>query len=1087
MTRGGTDLFKELKKNITFLIYKSLAMRHVIAILLTLLMCFGTGNTFAQADVSCSGVVLDKSTNAPMIGVSITIQKTHKVVGRTDENGKFTVNVPEGTSLSFSYVNYANAIAVANAKDFMEISMSLADDSDLQDVAVVGFRKVSRAANTGSSVIISGKDLQDVPAASVADLLQGKVAGLNIQNNNGSPGGRGSIFVRGLSSISVTGSGSSAYLTPTSPLFVIDGVPVDMNSDYQYGFNQGGPGISPLSLIPVEDIEKVEVLKDAAATALWGSRGAYGVILVTTKRGNSEIPVVQYSGQFYYSDIPKLRDVIGGQQERMMRINQILAYDTSYTDALSQINSHPYLSDSLNAYYNNSTNWQAVFFKPTYNYTHNINVMGGSQKFNYKVNVGLYNQKGIVDNTGLTRYNLNMNARYQPSEKFIMTASINSGLAQKQNGSGNGLIQNGVADGTNASSLLPAPSQYSANNNALASIAVRDDNKTIQVQPSMNIQWTPVEGLQFQTELNYNFNSGISDNFKPSIINKGNGLSTSYHSRSGALYNRNSINFIKSIEKDGVGVHNFSVFVFNELQMNSKRADQSQISGSTNDYLTGPNGYNWYASVAGTFDDASEGRNIAYGGALSYNYKLRYVVDFQYRVDGTSTNGPNIGYKQSPNISARWNIQNEDWAKGIRWMNESSFRFSYGTTLVPTGTIFDVYGKFNPGSNYNGQQTIVSDFGNAPNVNFKSFTNTQLDIGYEGAFFNNQFNVMYDFYYISRDNQTYPNDLANTTGYAKITTNDVSTVSYGNEITLSYHSPQTSDENRFTWSLSANAAFNKNVLTHLPDNLRQLMKQDKETDNFPVLYRLGNNPLSTMVYNTVGVYPTNGSVAVDPLTGRPIQVGVGSNVFLGGGSPIWTDLNGDYIIDKNDLMVLGNPQPKVTGGITLYLKYKQWSLSTNVSATLFRDVINSSLAGKFEHFKDPLFTGDNSNLSNNGVMVPIDQFDYWKNAGDIAHFPNPFDYLNAPTMQPYRWNQTLFFEDGSYWKLNNVTVSYTVNRDWSKKYGVSSARFFVTGANLLVISPYSGSSPENVTDLGFDNPNGYPNAQNYVIGVNLQF
>ena len=142
-------------------------MRHVIAILLTLLMCFGTGNTFAQADVSCSGVVLDKSTNAPMIGVSITIQKTHKVVGRTDENGKFTVNVPEGTSLSFSYVNYANAIAVANAKDFMEISMSLADDSDLQDVAVVGFRKVSRAANTGSSVIISGKDLQDVPAASV--------------------------------------------------------------------------------------------------------------------------------------------------------------------------------------------------------------------------------------------------------------------------------------------------------------------------------------------------------------------------------------------------------------------------------------------------------------------------------------------------------------------------------------------------------------------------------------------------------------------------------------------------------------------------------------------------------------------------------------------------------------------------------------------------------------------------------------------------------------------------------------------------------------------------------------------------------
>jgi hypothetical protein len=241
-----------------------------------------------------------------------------------------------------------------------------------------------------------------------------------------------------------------------------------------------------------------------------------------------------------------------------------------------------------------------------------------------------------------------------------------------------------------------------------------------------------------------------------------------------------------------------------------------------------------------------------------------------------------------------------------------------------------------------------------------------------------------------------------------------------------------------------------------------------------------------MVYNTVGVYPTNAAVAVDPLTGRPVQVGVGTNVFLGAGDPRWTDLNGDYIIDDNDLLVLGNPMPKVTGGLTFYLKYKEWSLNTNVSATLFRDVINTSLAGKFAHFKDPLFTGANSTLANNGVLVPIDQYNYWQVDGDNATFPNPFDYLNS-TINPYRFNQTLFFEDGSYWKLNNVTLSYTVNRKWSQKYGISSARIYLTGANLLILSPYSGSSPENVTDLGFDNANGYPNSKNYVIGVNIQF
>ncbi|UAY56443.1 SusC/RagA family TonB-linked outer membrane protein [Arachidicoccus terrestris] len=1061
-------------------------MRHVIAILLIFTMCFGIQPSFGQTKASCSGTVIDKVTNNPMVGVSILIKKTRKVVGRTDEHGKFTVEVPDGTELEFTFVNYVNATAIANSKNEMEVAMTTKDDSDLQDVAVVGFRKVSRDANTGSSIVISGKDLQDVPAASVADLLQGKVAGLNIQNNNGSPGARGAMFVRGLSNISVSGSGANGYLTPTSPLFVIDGVPVDMNSEYQYGFNQGGPGISPLSLIPVEDIEKVEVLKDAAATALWGSRGAYGVILVTTKRGNSEIPIVEYQGKVFYSDIPRLRDVIGGREERMLRIRQLLAYDTSYADALLQINSHPYLSDSLNPYYNNSTNWQAVFYKPTYNHTHNINIRGGSQKFNYKVNMGVFDQKGIIENTGLTRYSLNMNTRYQPSEKFILTAAINSGLAQKRNGSGNGLVQEGVADGTNASSLLPAPSQYSANNEALASISVRDDNKTIQVQPSIDIQWMPVEGIQILSSSNYNFNSSISDNFKPSIINKGNGLTTSYHSRTYSLYNRNSLNYIKTIDKDGEAAHNFNIFVFDEITMDSYRADQSMLSGSANDYLTGPNGYNWYASVAGTFDNAKDSRTFAYGGAFSYNYKLRYVVDFQYRASGTSTNGPNSGFMKSPTISARWNMQNEEWTKSWHWMNESSFRFSYGTTLVPTGDIFSVYGKFAPGTNYNGQQTIVSDFEYAPNVNFKSYTNTSFDVGYEGTFFNNRLSVMYDFYYNTKDNQPFDNALANTTGYQKLVTNDVSTVSYGNELTLSFRSAPSSDEKSLSWNISANVGINHDVLTRLPDNMRQLIKPDAAT-KYPLLYRIGNTPLQTMVYNTVGVYPTASAVIVDPLTGRPVQVGLGSDVYLTGGSPIWTDLNGDYIIDDNDLVVLGNPLPKLTGGINFYIKYKQWTLNSSISATLFRDVINTALAGKFEHFKDPLFTGSNSNLSNNGVLVPIDGYNYWKVDGDNADFPNPFDYLNAPLMNPYRHNQTLFFEDGSYWKLNNVTLSYMIDKGWSKRFGITSARVYFTGANLLIISPYSGSSPENVTSLGFDNPNGYPNPKNYVLGIDIQF
>src|SRR5690606_34660598 len=199
----------------------------------------------------------------------------------------------------------------------------------------------------------------DVPTGDIMSLLQGKVAGLNIQNNVGSPGMRGSVVIRGISNINVTGSGDNAFLTPTAPLFVIDGVPLDENNNFEYGFDQAGPGISPLSLIPTEDVENIEVLKDGQATSLYGSRGAYGVILITTKRGKSKVPIIQYTTNFFMSTPPKLRNVIGGKDERLIRINQIMRNDTSYYNALDLVNRTTFLSDSLNPYYNNSTDWQS--------------------------------------------------------------------------------------------------------------------------------------------------------------------------------------------------------------------------------------------------------------------------------------------------------------------------------------------------------------------------------------------------------------------------------------------------------------------------------------------------------------------------------------------------------------------------------------------------------------------------------------------------------------------------------------------------------------------------------------------------------
>lgn len=1050
-------------------------MRFLVTILFSLIFFVIAIPTMGQKKLTVSGVVIDGVSNMPRADVSIlSITKPVKEIGVTDTNGHFTVAVPVGTQLQFKIIGYKDYIYVVKSRDSIITVPLEGNNGSMQEVVVQGFKKTSKETSTGSSVILTAKDLRDVPSASVVDLLQGKVAGLNVQSNNGAPGARASVRLRGLSSIGISGSGSNAFLTPTSPLYVVDGVQIDDNANYSYGFNQAGPGVSPIAMIPVEDIEQVEVLKDAAATSQYGSRGAYGVILITTKRGKSKIPIVTYQGAAFFSAVPKLRDVIGGNGERMTRLIEILQNDSSLAHAYAQINNTPFLSDSINAYYNNSTNWQDVFYRPTYNQTHNIGINGGDQVFNYKVNLGYYQQSGIIQNTGYKRYSLNMSTLYQPSQQFRAVASIQSSLASNQKGSGVGLLQTGVASGSNTSSLLPPPSVYTENNSALAGSTVEDDNKSVYILSNLDVRWEPIKGIQFNTTGNYSLTSETSDNFKPAYVNNGQGQKTSYNGRTYQIYNRNMINFIKSF---GSEQHNFNAYVFNEINVTQQRHNQIVSVGTPNNAIQGPVGNDQEASIFGTLNDSYDGRTAAFGGDFSYNFQRKYVIDFAYRADASSTSGPNAQYRKYPTISGRWNFNKEKWFEKVSWLDYGSLRASWGKSTIPSGTVFDVYGKYLPGSNFNNGQTISIDWTYAPNSSFKPQVTTQWDFGFEGSILNSKLTWVYDFYYKNNDNQTYDQTLSNIIGYSKLKTNDVSLVNYGNEITLTFRPLSTSSP--FQWTLSGNAAFNKNILAKLPGGVRQLQVDGGDVDE-PILYQLGGNALTNLLYNTKGVYSRDSDVPVNPATGMRMRV-LTNGIYkeLKAGDPIWADINGDYVIDNNDLQPLGNPQPKVTGGITSYLQYKGWSLNLNISYTLKRDVINNVLAQKFQNFADP--------YKLNTALLPIDQYNYWKQPGDNAQYPNPFDFLNTNTIRPFRYNQTLFLEDGSYWKLNSVTLAYSIDRKYTQRWGITSTRFYITGSNILVLSPYSGASPENVTDLGRDNSSGYPNARNYTIGVNLQF
>lgn len=1043
-------------------------------------------NLKAQQKKTVTGTVSDNTGGIP--NVNIFYNKT--AIGATKPDGSFSVSVPENAVLEFTYIGFKPVKMSVAGKTKLTVMME-ADQNQLKEVTIQGYVAKSKEVSVGSSVKISGKDLQAVPVASITDMLQGKVAGLNIQQNTGSPGMRGSIAMRGLSNINVSGSGDGAFLQSTAPLFVVDGVPIDDNGNFQYGFQSAGPGISPISLIPQQDVESIEVLKDASATSLYGSRGAYGVILITTKRGNSKIPVIRYNTQFFFSTPPKLRQVIGGKGERDMRIAQIMQSDTSYYRALALLGATPYVADSLNAYYNNSTDWQSYFFRSTFNQSHNLSIDGGDQAFNYKVNFGFFDQNGIQENTGFSRSNLRMNMQYMPNRKFKLYTTINGTLGKNQKGSGNGLLNTGVATGGQASTLLPSPSLFSAVNSVLGAVTTDNDNKTTELNTTTELKYEFVPGLSLTSNFNYTFNTGVEENFLPSTINGNTASLYTFNSVKNTIYNRNLLSYFFYLkEGSDAEAHSFNAYAFTELDARNFKADVIQNNKVVNDFLRGPivGVDDYLTSLGGTLNNFDQFRSVAFAGNFSYNYKRRYVLDASYRADRSSSNGPEAGYIKSPSIGIRWNLQNEAFTeKWKNWFNSASIKLSYGTVLQPQGNIYDVYGKYVNGSVYNGAPTVVMNLTTLPNSNLLPTQNTTYNGAFEFGILNNRLLGTFEAYYKQIDNQLREKPLANISSFSNIKTNEISVVNIGYEATLTARIFAPSKP--FQWNISVNGAINNDYLAHLPDGVREFIYVDPTTGQ-SILYRLGQNSLTNYIYNTKGVYASNAEVPVDPSTGLRYRSGLNNSTlgYFKAGDPRFTDLNGDYVLDERDLVAAGNSQARFNGGVTMDFRYKNFTMQVQGNYVIGRDVLNNSLASQFSSFNNPLAMHMQGVYAINPTgVVPLNAYDIWTRTGQLATYPNPYDYLRSGIINPYRTNQTLFQEDGSYFKLGYISLGYTLNQKFTSKFGMNRVVIGGTASNVFMITNYSGTSPESVSDLGRDSGSIYPNPRTYTLSLNVEF
>ncbi len=389
--------------------------------------------------------------------MSIVDADLKKAIAVTDPNGNYSVTIEMNKTLLFRFIGYDDK-SVKVTKAELNLQMATAEKF-LKESVVIGYQTRKKETVTGAVSIIDKKDIQDVPVTNLEQLLQGKVAGMNIQNLTGAPGFGGSIAIRGISQLTVSGSGDEAFLSSSNPLLVIDNVPIDYDGGLDQSMLQPGAATGPLSMLPPEDIESIEVFKDAQAASLYGSRGANGVIVITTRRGNSAVPIINLNNAVFLNTPPQLRPVWGGNLEREFRKYTILNHSEYDFLAKGQFGGAIFLTDSLNGFFNNSTDWQGLFYQNTVNSNHNLQISGGNPKMNYKANLGYQMAQGIIKNTGFNRYTANLQLNLQPNERLRISGQLYAGLGQKQRGNGGGLTGNGAGDAF-SSSLLPGPSHF---------------------------------------------------------------------------------------------------------------------------------------------------------------------------------------------------------------------------------------------------------------------------------------------------------------------------------------------------------------------------------------------------------------------------------------------------------------------------------------------------------------------------------------------------------------------------------------------------------------------------------------------------
>lgn len=988
---------------------------------------------------SISGKVIDASTKAPIPGVSVKLAGQNSGVS-TDNQGTFVLNdLSTGQAIVFSFLGYSSQTLKIDARTTYVVELSnLA--TEIEETVVVGYGRQKKKNLTGSVVSVGASEIEKTTLQDPISILQGRAAGVQVSSNSGAPGGEMTIRVRGNSSLN---SGNN-------PLFVVDGIPIESNSVSSLNGTEGS-GLNPMADINPNDIASIEILKDAASTAIYGSRAANGVVMITTKRGAEGKPEVLLNATTGVSSLTRKLSVLNSKQYREAVLD-------SY-NALS-VPEEPYYTiiDSLNPMNNGDVDWQDELMRTAKQYKLDLSVRGGNQGTKYAWSSSYLDQDGVILNSNYKRFTSRLNVDFNISDRVRIGQSVSytNAVNNRTNAAGSGnlsIIRSLLVRPPNMSMYLPDGSlngyMIGQRNPVGMALFATNLNKTNRIIGSQYLEVDILKDLKFRSNVNLDYIAMKEDEFMPSILDYREGYNTGGVRASGNLTwgNESYFTYSKSLNN----THNIGAVA--GISFQKWRYDRTGLDGSyfASDDIRTLNGASIISNQG--VNVASEHAMQSYFGRLTYDYLGKYLLEFNLRSDGSSRFGRDKRFGFFPSASAGWRFIEENGVKDVNWLSDGKLRFSLGSTGNEAIGDYTSQGEFTLGTNY-------LDFSGAaptvmPNSSLTWETTHQYNLGLELGFLSNRILFITDAYLKKTKDLLYNVPLPSTTGFDYVTRNIGSIENKGLEFSL-----QTQNlKGAFSWNSNINISLNRNKVTSLPEDV--LTNGYIQNGAFHIL----------QVGLPIGVFygwQFQGVYARDEDNVNGLTYGANGPVFVGG-DPIWKDVNSDNIINQDDREIIGYAEPKYFGGISNDFSYKNFHLNV-----FFQYSVGNKIYSELNHQRNSIVRYNN---------LSTDALSRWRQQGDVTDFPR---LIRDDPKQSDSRVQSRWVEDGSYIKLKNVNLRYSFDSNWVKRIGLQKVDAFVTATNLITWTKYTGFDPDvnsySGLRVGLDEGS-YPQSRTFMFGL----